>query len=218
MSLISSLFQYLLKRAIRQEVQKAISSVSYDLTPPQYVLEAGELLKEATQAAKSSNYLMALQRYEEALRLYESNNDTPLLDILFRKSNYLYKAGKKEEAWNHLADLNEKHQGNSGDVLDKMRLFQQRENDWPIATVYATMAHLAYCKGNLLRDHSTGIDADQPIWPESALAGLLKKIANQELSGMIAIFLLTYRDNLRELNILNLEKELFYKVKYYFTA
>jgi len=122
------------------------------------------------------------------------------------------------QAWNHLTDLNDKHQGNSGDVLDKMRLFQQRENDWSKATVYATMAHLAYCKVNLLRDHSTGINPDQPIWPESALAGFLRKVSNQELSGMIATSLLIYHENLRELNILNLEKELFHKINHYFTA
>lgn len=70
------------------------------------MLDAGELLKEASQAAKSSNYLMALQR---ALRLYEFNNDTPLLDILFCKSNYLYKAKKKEEAWVNLKKTDQIH-------------------------------------------------------------------------------------------------------------
>ncbi len=191
-------------------------NLSFDLTPPVYVLEAAVFFREATEKHKEGEHLQAIDLFNKGVHIYRSSSAVPSDDILVRLPNYLKALGRTHEAWGEYPKILNAYDDYKeiirpmifSKVYDKMRLFQQREKNHEMAAVYAALSYVAWHKGLLLQNRHEELEGwslNENI--EYGLRSVYTKLP-LDFQQQIKNKILAIRKTLAQTNLWNLEKEL----------
>ncbi|NMP15366.1 hypothetical protein [Thalassotalea sp. Y01] len=120
-------------------------------------LSARELLKEATQLKKEKRYDEACNKLNEAYSA-SGSEDLMMKDFL-RLPMYLQLAGKNDEGWRVLNELNVKYTDvfSQADIANQMRVFLQKEKKFKLAVQFSAWS---ICK-QIERDYSNIKDSEK---------------------------------------------------------
>lgn len=120
-------------------------------------LSARELLKEATQLKKEKRYDEACNKLNEAYSA--SGSEDLMIKDLLRLPMYLQLAGKNDEGWGVLNELNVKYTDvfSQADIANQMRVFLQKEKKFKLAVQFSAWS---ICK-QIERDYSNIKDSEK---------------------------------------------------------
>lgn len=99
--------------------------------------ESRELLKQATQLKKAKEYDLACKKLKEAYECPDANN--LMVKDRLRLPMYLQLAGRNDEAWRILNELNAEYTDvfSQADIAKQMRVFLQKEKRFKNAILYS---------------------------------------------------------------------------------
>ena len=121
------------------------------------IKNARDLLKESTQLKKEKRFIDACEKLKEAYTAADA--DELMVKELLRLPMYLQLAGKNDEGWRNLNELNVKHTDvfSQAEIANQMRIFLQKEKKFKHAIQFSIWA---ICK-EIERDLSNLSDSEK---------------------------------------------------------
>lgn len=160
------------------------------------VNEPCEGLKIARQYADNEQYDTAIDVLNQTYALMDEHGEPPTIDDRLRLPRYLYKAGRKSDAWGELNRLilaygRDRTLGllNLSKIHNAMRIQVEREKKFEFAIGHAVMAYIYQHQFFLKIEEDDGlpIDSDGSVLAreqsqiEKKLSSLLKKMQRTDL-------------------------------------
>ena len=171
---------------------------NHSITQKSFISNEGELLKAATAAQKEGNIEEALSYIDKAIGSYsrkgELNNAFPAYK---KKGTYLFKAGKRDEAWklyNQLITIYATDYIFLPQIYNEMRKQLEKEKNFKEALDKALLSEILTRKSQIIQNakyQNNSFDVDIK-WEEDSILQKLSKKADVDWDNIKKILVQEY--------------------------